>query len=355
MVHCDNLKPYLERINLMKITSNTIGSRGFTVVELLVSIAVIGIVASLLLLAVQSARESMRNTTCVSNQRQIGIALTAYETTFRVIPPCVLEEVTPTGPIPSEFHSANARLLMFLDEAPLYHSISFEGNADRSHEYKTPTPPIFKCPSESKSTSRSFNYCYSIGVKSKPSKNFKLHESESEGAFSMSFEALGAGNSGLSGLILLSERSIGSNASLKRFLGDNGDHVPFEKGNGKRDWFSIFAPGEPQGGFFTPNQWTQLCSTMLDRRPTWLTRTGGMWVAGEDAYFNEIMTPNSQIPDCGMVVMVMSGCRTARSEHRSQVNVLFGDGRVASVDDGIDLNIWRDMGSKVKKYEIAVE
>lgn len=67
-------------------TSTCPKSGGFTLVELLVVIAIIGTLVSLLLPAVQSARESGRRTQCLNNLRQIGTALNTHVETYGTFP-----------------------------------------------------------------------------------------------------------------------------------------------------------------------------------------------------------------------------------------------------------------------------
>ena len=91
--------------------------KGFTLVELLVVIAVIGILLALLLPAVQSARESGRKTACMSNAYQLGMAVNRYDQDKGKVP-CWQSEISST-PL---YVSWPVSVLSYIERNDLYDS-----------------------------------------------------------------------------------------------------------------------------------------------------------------------------------------------------------------------------------------
>ena len=107
---------------------------GFTLVELLVVIAIIGILASMLLPAINSARESARSAQCGSNTRNLGLAAQAYSSQNREMLPAISGNTGGAG------GSGLVELMPYLEMANMYDAIKGGGNVNT----KT---PIFTCPS----------------------------------------------------------------------------------------------------------------------------------------------------------------------------------------------------------------
>jgi prepilin-type N-terminal cleavage/methylation domain-containing protein len=124
-------------------------SRGFTLIELLVVTAVVGLLAAMLLPAVQVAREASRRTTCLNHLRQIGLALHGYHDVHRALPVGCLEWRA-AGMPPSRRQLAwSAFLLPFLEELTLAQRLDFGRPFDdpRNAEAAATRVTLYECPS----------------------------------------------------------------------------------------------------------------------------------------------------------------------------------------------------------------
>ena len=96
---------------------------GFTLVELLVVMAIISILIALLLPAVQMAREAARRSRCSNHLRQVGLALLNYESTHKTLPPGGLS--TAAG---WYGHSWWVRMLPYIEEQEIYDDFDQRGD-----------------------------------------------------------------------------------------------------------------------------------------------------------------------------------------------------------------------------------
>jgi prepilin-type N-terminal cleavage/methylation domain-containing protein len=113
--------------------------RGFSLVELLVAIAIIAALVGVLLPAVQSARETARRTRCGLNLRQIGLAAHLHDSVKRRLP----------GSLGEQGESCFVPLLPFLEEGPLH--ARFDATKpladEQNKEFRESQVAGFICPS----------------------------------------------------------------------------------------------------------------------------------------------------------------------------------------------------------------
>lgn len=125
---------------------------GFTVVELLVVISVIGILIGLLLPAVQAAREAARKMQCSNNLKQVGLALHLYHDLNRQFP--AADGWTGIAPCPPPVRvswSWSASILQFLEQRALYEQLNFSvwpsHNSPSNLKAIRTLVPVYQCPS----------------------------------------------------------------------------------------------------------------------------------------------------------------------------------------------------------------
>ena len=122
---------------------------GFTLVELLAVLAIIGVLVALLLPAVQAAREAARRIQCQNNLGQIGIGLTSYHDTHNALPIGCSDKRSPYKNPAGKQLSWAADTLPYLEQTPLWEQL------DLLSAYDSPTNApagstrvaVFLCPS----------------------------------------------------------------------------------------------------------------------------------------------------------------------------------------------------------------
>jgi prepilin-type N-terminal cleavage/methylation domain-containing protein len=117
--------------------------RGFSLVELMTTIGILSMLVSLLLPAIQSAREAARKMQCSNNLRQLGCATHAFEAAQGHLPPPKLG---------TQFENRGSTLVIllpYLEESAAYEHYDLQAAVDApaNLEITSQTIPIYLCPS----------------------------------------------------------------------------------------------------------------------------------------------------------------------------------------------------------------
>jgi len=143
----------------MKAIAPRTAPSGFTLVELLAVLAIIGTLIGLLLPAVQRVREASRRMQCSNNLKQMGVALANYEQAKKRFPPGNEQ----TG---QRFHAWSSYVLPFLEQSTVSDRIDYSKHWDDvggNSAIADQTIPTYVCPSGIKSFAGKQDYAGVLG------------------------------------------------------------------------------------------------------------------------------------------------------------------------------------------------
>jgi prepilin-type N-terminal cleavage/methylation domain-containing protein/prepilin-type processing-associated H-X9-DG protein len=321
---------------------------GFTLVELLVAVSIIGLLVALGLPAVQSSREAARRAECANNLKQIGLGLHNYEASYRSFPlnwryPRVNPELGEPYFIHGRPYSALTRLLPFLDQQPLFASINFNVETFPSGWSIFPFPDnvtahnttlsVYLCPSDGASSPSPYGCNYRGNYGLGPHIHTSRETYDSGNGFYSFPGVLGPASfpDGLAHTVAYSERLRGTGRegglALARDFGD----IMVNNYCTDRDADYALA-----------------CCQLAATRGFPAYRQGGFtWFYGdfECTAYNHAQEPNGRIPDA-LQQGPWFGIATARSLHPGGVNGLMTDGSVRFFKDTTARSVWRGLGTR---------
>lgn len=323
---------------------------GFTLVELLVVIAIIGVLVSLLLPAVQAAREAARRISCTNNLRQIGIALHLYHDTYRVFPPAGLYAVGAA----SDSFSVQARLLPYLEQENLQNLINWSLPYGSQPQVAGTKVSTFICPSEINKEAR---------LDSKPfDPNFRYWLSNYGANMGVWFVFDPVRQVGGEGIVVpnqpTSMASILDGTSSTLAFAEVKGWQPYLRDSGNPSVWGTSAPSSPSevvvyGGTLKTNsghtEWVDSRVHQTGFTALFPPQTKVLYVAAGTTYDVDFTSSREGISP----TLPTFAAVTSRSYHRQGVNCLYADGSVRFVIATIDVATWRAMATRAGGEPVA--
>ncbi len=327
-----------------RVMNKSVQKHGFTLIELLVVIAVISILMGLTIPAVQSVRRSAQSVSCKNNLKNIGLAVTNYQTATGTYPPSF--EV-PQGETVRGSWSIHARIMPYMEEDNAFKNIDFD--VDWHDQVDTGVPayavPSYTCPSEPNTLTRQQNgadfvhgttYGFNMG-------SWLIHNpvngTTGDGAFRVNQKTR--------------PRDLRDGLSTTLCATDVKAYTPYIRNADVIDPMLPTSTGHFQG-----------VSAELKLGPSQSNNTGHtVWCDGRVHHtgITTVFTPNTRVPytydgqeydidyssqqEGRDLDRATYAAVTARSYHTSGINAVNMDGSVRFISDSISLEIWRALGT----------
>jgi prepilin-type N-terminal cleavage/methylation domain-containing protein/prepilin-type processing-associated H-X9-DG protein len=358
--------------------------RGFTLIELLVVIAIIAVLISLLLPAVQSAREAARRAQCVNNLKQIGLAIHNYVSSTDSLPPAGSSHIT-GGNVRNAF-SMKVRILPYLEQQNVFNTVNFaldpewsgpDGGINNMGSWqganitaKGARIAAYLCPSDIRKGNRNNRYASVFDTSGwHPDISQVANYCENNGGNRMLF---GGQPNGITyfdgstpdtGLLESQTRQTLGFANITDGLSMTAFWSEFVKadgegpGDGADSLGMTYSSGIPStnnpvpGNIYSSEyQNALICQQSLNRNFSWHGerwttqdpgRGGGYWHTQlpnrKSCYYSDVNGPGET---------TYQAMLAAASSHPGGVNVLFGDGSVRFVKSSVGYNIWYAIGTR---------
>lgn len=307
---------------------------GFTLVEMLVVITIIGLLVSLILPAVQSAREAARRAQCGNHLKQISLAVHNYESVYRAFP---------VGEYGCCWGTWLVGLLPYVEQQPMYDQYQFYGHMghpDANSRY-------------SGTTNRQYVTTKQLAVYTCPSDSVSASPSLFSGITFHNY----VGNHGNTGEFRESPRGTTTTGQPNVYGGAPFIHLANATATPQVVLFRDVLDGLSN---------TLLFSETVQGKHNDL-RGFSWWHGG--AHFETFLPPNSSKPD-----MVESNCNldtpnppcarftggnprthAARSRHSGGVQVAHADGTVRFIANQIHLDTWRALSTNMGGETLTAE